>query len=272
MKKKQIIQTLFILIIAAGIIAITYMPEPAKSEPTKTPPTVFVHGYKGTYNSFGNMLERFEKHGWGNKALVYYVSQDGKIREYNLNKGKREPILIQVIFANNRASFDDTSAWLASVLQHMKVTYEIDSINLVGHSMGGLVSLKYLEENHDADLYPVTKKLVTIGSPFDGIYSDYYFTINRDAAATDLKPNSAALKLLRLNNKKISDNVSVLSIGSTGDYVAEPESVKALRMIIPDNQLMEKMIENANLGHSELHESEHVDRLIHSFLWQEQEE
>ncbi|WP_188456076.1 alpha/beta hydrolase [Virgibacillus oceani] len=272
MTKKHIIQLSSLLIIAVSIIAITYMPERAKSEPNKTPPTVFVHGYKGTYNSFGNMLERFENHGWGNKALVYYVSQDGKLRVYNLNKGKREPILIQVIFQNNRASFEDTSAWLASVLRHMKTTYEIDSVNIVGHSMGGLVSLKYLEDYHDADLYPITDKLVTIGSPFDGVYSDFYFQINRDVAATDLKPNSAALKLLKINNKDLPENVRVLSIGSTGDHVAVPESVKALRMIIPGDQLTEKMIENTHLGHSELHESEHVDKLIHSFLWQEQAE
>lgn len=272
MKKKYIIKTAFFVLIVVGIAVIAYMPEQAKSQ-QNPPVTVFVHGYKGTYNSFGNMLERFEHdYNWGNKALIYRVSNTGNIRIYNMNKGKREPVFIQVIFANNRASFHDGAKWLARVLQHVKQQYQIDQVNIVGHSMGGLTSLKYIEEYQDDSLYPTTEKLITIGSPFDGIYNPTYFQINRDAAATDLKPNSAALQLLRSTKQTIPDDLEVLSIGSTGDPIARPKSVNALRMIIPEDQLQTVMIENKALGHSELHENVRVDHLIHSFLWNNQDE
>lgn len=272
MKKKYIIKTAFFVLIVVGIAVIAYMPEQAKSQ-QNPPVTVFVHGYKGTYNSFGNMLERFEHdYNWGNKALIYRVSNTGNIRIYNMNKGKREPVFIQVIFANNRASFHDGAKWLARVLQHVKQQYQIDQVNIVGHSMGGLTSLKYIEEYQDDSLYPTTEKLITIGSPFDGIYNPTYFQINRDAAATDLKPNSAALQLLRSTKQTIPDDLDVLNIGSTGDPIARPKSVNALRMIIPEDQLQTVMIENKALGHSELHENVRVDHLIHSFLWNNQDE
>lgn len=272
MKKKYIIKTAFFVLIVVGIAVITYMPEQAKSQ-QNPPVTVFVHGYKGTYNSFGNMLERFEHdYNWGNKALIYRVSNTGNIRIYNMNKGKREPVFIQVIFANNRASLHDGAKWLARVLQHVKQQYQIDQVNIVGHSMGGLTSLKYIEEYQDDSLYPTTEKLITIGSPFDGIYNPTYFQINRDAAATDLKPNSAALQLLRSTKQTIPDDLEVLNIGSTGDPIARPKSVNALRMIIPEDQLQTVMIENKALGHSELHENVRVDHLIHSFLWNNQDE
>ncbi len=244
-----------------------YIPKETKSEQNIGNPTVFVHGYKGTFNSFGNMLNRFEnRYDWGNKALVYRVSPQGSINVTNFSKGKTEPAFVQVIFENNRASFLDTSRWLSSVLSHMKETYHINKVNLVGHSMGGLVALKSIQEYQEQKQYPRVAKLITIGSPFDGIYSKQYFQIHRDAAAVDLKPNSAALQTIREKKHTIPRGLNVLNIGSTGDLVAMPESVQSLRSIVRKGQLQEKMIEDNMLGHSELHENTQVDKLIHSFL------
>ncbi|WP_234028463.1 alpha/beta fold hydrolase [Lentibacillus sp. Marseille-P4043] len=270
MRKKHILQIASIVMIIVLVLVITYLPKQANSQQNSSSVTVFVHGYKGTVNSFGGMLGRFERNDWGNKALIYHVSNTGDVNVYNLNKGKLEPVFIQVIFENNRASFEDTATWLSLVMHHLKETYQIDSVNLVGHSMGGLVSLKYVEEYQEKNLYPVTNKLITIGSPFDGIYSQHYFQLNHDAAANDLKPNSSALQRIQSNSQSIPKDLAVFSIGSTGDLVAVPESVQELRMMIPADQLTEVMIENDHLGHSELHENEQVDELIHSFLWQEQ--
>lgn len=268
LKKKYIIRLTGLIIFIVSVAVITNMPKKAESQERQPlPATVFIHGYKGTYNSFGNMLYRFEEqYDWGNKALIYRVSNDGDIRVFNLNKGKAEPIFIQVIFENNRASFINQAKWLSAVLHHIKEQYNIDKVNIVGHSMGGLISVKYVEEYQDENVYPTTEKLVTIGSPFDGIYNQTYFQINHDPATIDLKPNSMALQKLRSAKQSIPNDLKVLNIGSTGDPVATPKSVKALRMIIPDDQLETIIIKNNELGHSELHESVQVDHLIRSFL------
>ncbi|WP_246202666.1 alpha/beta hydrolase [Virgibacillus doumboii] len=267
MKKRQIMGAVFLFAVLTSIMLIIYVPKEIHSEHYKGSPAVFVHGYKGTYNSFGNLLNRFEnKYNWGNKALVYRVSPEGKVNVYNLNKGKQEPSFVQVIFENNRASFADTAEWLSLVMAHMKDTYQINTVNLVGHSMGGLVSLKFIEDYQDPERYPRVTKFIAIGSPFDGIYNEQYFTIHRDAGATDLKPDSLALQLLRMNKEMIPEDLEVLSIGSTSDLVAVPESVQSLRHIIGEDQLQEIMIEDKTLGHSELHENAQVDKLIHSFL------
>lgn len=230
-------------------------------------PAVFIHGYKGTENSFDNMLERFEyTYEWGKKGLVYYVSSEGKINDYLiLNKQEEQPLFVQIIFENNRANFTETTEWLALALRHLKENYGADTVNLVGHSMGGIVSVKYSMEYASID-YPAVNKLITIGSPFDGIYDETYFERNQDPAAFDLIPGSPALHELRENS--FPSHIAVLSIGSTGDIVAEPESVHAIREIVPGEQLEEEMIEDRRLGHSALHESVTVDHLIHSFLWQ----
>ncbi|HLQ70647.1 MAG TPA: alpha/beta hydrolase [Bacillota bacterium] len=259
------------IVIVAFII--TYIPKETKSEQSSINPTVFVHGYKGTYNSFGNMLNRFEnKYNWGHKALVYQIAKDGTIQ---VKKGHRknndEPIFIQVIFEDNRASFADSAGYLSTVMKHLKENYQIDSINLVGHSMGGIVALKFIDEQlDDSDSYPSVQKYVAIGSPFDGIYKESYFEVHKDAGAIDLMPNSDALKSLYANEAAFPESIEVLSIASTGDVIAAPKSVSALKNIIPDTQLKNILIENENLGHSDLHESEKVDRLIHTFLYAEE--
>lgn len=268
MKKKYIIGLItYIGLLLFGILSIAYSANREKLEINKEEPTVFVHGYKGTENSFGNMLHRFEyTYNWGKNGLVYYVSSEGKLNDYQLGKKEGKPVLVQVIFENNRASFAETAEWLATVLRHLKETYKAETVNLVGHSMGGIVSTKYSMEYASKD-YPIVNRLITIGSPFDGIYDENYFQVNHDPAATDLKPNSPALTELRQNG--FPNHIQVLCIGSTGDVVAEPESVLAIEQIVPSEQLETKIFENDKLGHSALHEDNQVDQLIYSFLWQD---
>jgi len=260
----------YICLLLIGVLSITYTSSDDKLEIHHEVPTVFIHGYKGTENSFGNMLNRFEyKYNWGKNGLVYYVSSEGNLYDYQLSKREYEPVFVQVIFENNRASFVENAGWLALVLRHMKETYNVDTINLVGHSMGGIVSVKYSME-YTSKEYPIVNNLITIGSPFDGIYNEKYFQFNQDPAASDLKPNSPAL--VKLLENAFPNHIEVLSIGSTGDIVAEPKSVRAIEEIVPSKQLEQVMIEDDELGHSALHENEQVDKLIYSFLWQEEDQ
>ncbi|WP_085993479.1 alpha/beta fold hydrolase [Oceanobacillus senegalensis] len=251
----------------ACIFIYVHVPNEAKSENNFGVPTVFVHGYKGTKNSFGSMLERFEDNGWGKKRFIYYVSSRGRLTDHYVNKEASNQTFVQIILRNNRASFSDSTEWLATVLRHLKDKYDIDTINLVGHSMGGLISMKYMMEYQSND-FPKVHRFVAIGSPFDGIYSQKYFKINHDRAATDLKPHSLAFQLL--HKGRIPREVEVLNIGSTGDPISIPKSVKAIRKMVHPSQLTEIIVQNDKLGHSELHESLQVDKMIHSFLWQDE--
>ncbi|MFD2627270.1 alpha/beta hydrolase [Oceanobacillus kapialis] len=268
MKEKTIARLIVGFLVLSGMFSVSYLSDQNKPDINATKPTVFLHGYKGTYNSFGFMLDRFEnKYNWGSKALIYNVSANGEIVARHLGQGNSKPEFIQVILEDNRAGFTKSAAWLASVLKHLKRYYDVNTINLVGHSMGGIVSFEFLKQYTDKGLYPEVDKFVAIGSPFDGIYSEEYFQFNYGPAATDLMPNSSALDML--HERSFPDSVSVLNIGSTGDSVAVPESVGALRQMIPANQFEEVIIDDKNLGHSALHENQRVDRLIYSFLWKD---
>src|SRR5699024_1888242 len=92
-------------------------------------PTVFIHGYKGTEISFGNLLDRFEyTYEWGKKGLVYYVSSEGNINDYLLLRDEEDqPVFVQVVFENNRASIAETTEWLSTVLHHLKEEYGVET-------------------------------------------------------------------------------------------------------------------------------------------------
>lgn len=256
---------LVICAIATGIYF--YQNDETQTEEYTGAPTIFIHGYKGTENSFGHMLDRFENtYQWGNKGFIYYVTENGDIVDYNLNNGRYAPMFVQIVLEDNRASFEESTEWIAAVLLHLKENYRVEEVNLVGHSMGGILAVKYTMEYARND-YPSVNKLVAIGSPFDGIYNERYFEIHQDAAAEDLKPDSHAINMLQQN--MFPADVDVYSIASTGDSVAVPESVKALRSMIPEQNFKETIIDDPQLTHSALHESMQIDKLIHSFLWQD---
>ncbi|KIL76632.1 alpha/beta fold hydrolase [Bacillus badius] len=271
MTKRNKLLTASLLI--ALLIFISYGTLTANSK-TNTPPpdvTVFVHGYKGTAVSFRSMLERFDKeHHWGKKVVTCRVTADGQVL---LEESGPIPasgrLFVQLIFENNRASFDETAHWLSKALHALKQTYQFEQVNLVGHSMGGIVSVQFLEEYAKKPGYPFIHKLVVIGSPFSGLKDKDYLKKNSGPAAADLMPNSGALQQLAERKSAFPSDVKVLAIASTGDQLVSTNSVLSLKQIVPSAHFQKAVISDRSITHSGLHESEKVDRLIGQFLWQE---
>ncbi|WP_338752108.1 alpha/beta fold hydrolase [Bacillus sp. FJAT-52991] len=275
MKRPRMI-ILFLFIVALAFISyhLLYRIEPVNSQ-TSTPPlhaTVFVHGYKGTAVSFRSMLDRFEnEHHWGKQALLCKVTKDGRVltsktSHYTAN----DHLFVQVVFENNRANFEDTTYWLSEVMNTLKTHYGIDQVNLVGHSMGGIVSTKFLEDYKQGGKYPHVEKLVVIGSPFKGVKNRDYLKTNTGAATYDLMPNSPAIKQLWANTESFPKHVKTLAIAGVGDQLVNVNSALAIESIVPKENYTESIIVNRNINHSGLHESDEVDAQIGQFLWNEQ--
>jgi uncharacterized alpha/beta hydrolase family protein len=232
-------------------------------------PTVFVHGYKGTYNSFKTMLERFEHHhGWGKKTLEIYVSENGSISyKGTIPKKPTAPPLVQVIFEDNRAALDKQAFWLENAMKLLHHQFQVDNVNLIGHSMGGLATTKYLENAQGKNLLPKTYKFISIATPFLGVTKDSYDQINTGAAVIDLKPDSRAIEHLYHNRHLIDPAVKVLSIAGSGDDVVNVPSALASEKIFDRNEFTSKIIYDPSISHSGLHETTKVDRLAGDFLW-----
>ncbi|MCA1053919.1 alpha/beta hydrolase [Rossellomorea aquimaris] len=232
-------------------------------------PSVFVHGYKGTYNSFRTMLDRFENHhGWGKKTLEIYISEDGSTSyKGTIPDDPTSPPLVQVVFEDNRATIDKQAVWLENAFKLLYHRFGVNDVNLIGHSMGGLASTKYLENAHGKDFLPRTHKFISIATPFQGVTKDSYDQINTGPAVIDLKPGSKAIEHLYHNRHLIDPSISVLSIAGSGDDVVNVRSALASEKIFDRNEFMSKIVYDPTISHSGLHETIKVDRLVGDFLW-----
>ncbi|EAG4550688.1 alpha/beta hydrolase, partial [Listeria monocytogenes] len=101
-------------------------------------PTLFVHGYSGTINSFGGMINRLAEDGDVTKSLVMNVAADGTVSsDGNYDKFSHNPT-IQVIFEDNKSSAANQTQWIQNVMKELKNNYHIEKVYAVGHSMGGV--------------------------------------------------------------------------------------------------------------------------------------
>ncbi|WP_018661309.1 alpha/beta fold hydrolase [Heyndrickxia acidiproducens] len=238
-------------------------------------PIVFVHGYKGTANSFGGMLDRFQQNHWGEKTMVIRVSGDGFILVNGKISDRYTNPMVQVIFSQNRASFSQTTKWLEKVMGILYTKYGVKEVNLVGHSMGGLVCTKYIEETYQEKNYPAVRKLITVGSPYKGVRLQKFKKNpnNTGAAAVDLIPGSKALQALVTHKNRFDPQIKVLAIAgvinepATGDSLVSLDSALGGKAIVPARRYQSEVVYGKHAGHSALHENKKVDRMIGKFLW-----
>jgi len=160
-------------------------------------PTVFLHGFMGGDDSMSELMRgitevsnkkiiaRSEN---SDKNLVRLLSFDGQEKTYIVKKnydvftysfkdGKKG--IVKVVFENahfigSAGSINDNSLYLEAAMEEIRKDYGNRSVNLVGHSMGGVTSANYaLDMYSKVRLVPTSQaiqvdKLVTFGSPFKG--------------------------------------------------------------------------------------------------------
>ncbi|WP_088810518.1 MULTISPECIES: alpha/beta hydrolase [Listeria] len=278
MRKATVISLLavfFVSIVAIfGVIYVKTQQEEAKVKETIIP-TVFVHGYKGTANSFGHLLNRIGSDSRTKQiAMQIMIKPNGqlKVRGHLDSQYKNGDSAVQILFEDNRASLSKQTLWLQNAMKYIREKEHIKTVNLVGHSMGGLAILSYLENTPVDAAYPVPQKFIAIATPFNGIDRADYFKLQKDPAAHDLKAGSDALKNLAKNKTRIPKTIQMLAIAGdqnhTGtDGLVQVDSVFYARNFFPKANYQERLISGTNVTHSGLHESFEVDALLSQFLW-----
>lgn len=264
-----------------GGLFFTSYSTPGSSEPIDREdltPTLFVHGFKGGPRSFETMIDRMQNLQWGQKHLTIYVSSRGDITIRGDFSQSYNPF-VQVLFENNRASIHNQTLWLSKVMRLLKTDYDIQQVNLVGHSMGGLASVNYLLSEHSYSV-PRVHKLSVIASPFLGIEKKGYIASNYGDATADLEPGSQALTQMVKDKKNFPNDIDVFAIAGVinagspeedhWDGLVHASSVSGLEEIVPFGHYKEKRLYNPLATHTGLHELEEVDRLLKEFLWGEE--
>lgn len=235
-------------------------------------PTVFIHGYGGTINSFGGMIQRLSSEKKTTKEMLITVQSDGSLKvDGDLSKKKDNPS-IQVLFTANKDTEWNQTEWIYTVLKYLK-QQGVEQVNLVGHSMGGVSSLRYLTTYGQPNDASTINKFISIGAPFNdftessesiddvlrngpsvkaGRYIDYQNGIAN-------VPNKLPILLLagKINQETVTDGTVPLN------------SALATFSLLKDhgNPIKYQIFTGPNAQHSQLHENLNVDKTVVDFLW-----
>ena len=238
-------------------------------------PTLFIHGYSGNERSFGGMIQRLETKGEAKKELVLTVSSNGQISAEGTLSGKNENPMIQVLFEDNKNNEWNQAEWIREALLYLKEQFQVENVNLVGHSMGGVSVLRFLGAYGQDTSLPVIDKFIAIGAPFN----EFGETLDKASVTTELEngptDKSARYQEYQQTIANVPVNVEIFLIGGQlsendlSDGTVPLGSALAVNALLTQNgnHVQTQIIEGKSAQHSQLHENEDVDKLVGDFLW-----
>ena len=192
------------------------------------PETVLLlHGFFQTRNIWQIMEKRLRQHNYG----VLSLNLGGFLWRYNTRS-----ILSQ-------------AEWLAEKIEHVRQKHQLGKLNIVGHSMGGLVARHYVQSCGGAEQ---VKSLITLGSPHHGTPTAL-IGIGLMAGGLlsrspfQMLPQSKLIQ--RLQHESWPEDIPLCSIFSTQDLIC-PWWCSVLRKGHKEEHIQN--IRLKNIGHSEL--------------------
>ncbi|WP_420328056.1 alpha/beta hydrolase [Lactiplantibacillus plantarum] len=238
-------------------------------------PTFYVHGFQGSAKSTNTLIAHAEKTAHAHKVLVATVSTSGQVTLTGKWRGRVRNPIIQVVFKNNLAQYDQQSAWLAKVITTVQQQHAFKHYNIVAHSAGCVASVNMLM-TQQTTTFPKISKLVTIAGPFDGVVGEDDVA-NQNSFLTSGQPKylHAAYELLAAKRNNFPKNVQLLNIvgtlndGSHSDSLVTNVSARSIKYLLRgwDVDYTEKDFYGAHAQHSQLHENTKVALAVDRFLW-----
>ena len=167
--------------------------EPSKPAPTPgQPPVLLIHGYLATRGS----LHLLESHLTMRGLIVMSYPLGGPI---------------------NIGDIRDSAGLIARKVESIVAQTGIARVDIVGHSMGGLVGLDYLKRLGGRHR---VRRLVLLGTPAQGTWSALFglVTAPLGLASLQLLPGSPFLR--ELSERPLPPGADVVSIGAVRDWLA----------------------------------------------------
>jgi pimeloyl-ACP methyl ester carboxylesterase len=155
------------------------------------PPVLLINGYLSTRGSL-HLLER-RLHDRHHTVLTYRLPR------------------------MNLGDIRDSAALIARKVESLVAQTSVPSVDIVGHSLGGLVGLYYVKRLGGRHR---VRRLILLGTPAMGTWSALLglFTAPFGRASLQLLPSSPFLR--ELNESPIPPGVEVISVGGERDYFA----------------------------------------------------
>lgn len=239
------------------------------------PVTLFFHGYGGTKHSMGGMIQRLCSSYQATHTLDLTVNTDGTIQTSGTFEQADRPVLINVLFADNKNNEWNQAEWIYQALQFVKAQYHVEKVNVVGHSMGGVSLFRFLETYQNQGELPTVEHFIAIAAPFN----EFLDTSNEQSMDHLLQQGptqiSPRYQDFQNNIANFSKNVQVSLFGGQltttdlSDGTVPLTSALAVNQLLSSQQIpVETFVFKGILAqHSALHANPKVDKKIAEILW-----
>lgn len=250
---------------------VTTTPKEVKAYPV----TLFFHGYGGTKHSMGGMIQRLCSRYQATHALDLTVNTDGTIQTSGTFEQADRPVLINVLFADNKNNEWNQAEWIYQALQFVKTQYHVEKVNVVGHSMGGVSLFRFLETYQNQGELPTVEHFISIAAPFN----EFLDTSNEQSVddllqqgPTQISPRYQDFQSNIANfpkNVQVSLFAGQLSASDLSDGTVPLTSALAVNQLLSIQQIpVETFLFKGILAqHSALHANPQVDKRIAEILW-----
>ena len=247
----------------------------SKTNDKSVTPTLFIHGYSGTVNSFRGMIHRLENQQFAQKEMVITVQSDNSLQvDGELSNAKTNP-MIQVLFTDNKNNEWNQTEWIYTVLKYLKA-HDVKQVNIVGHSMGGVSAFRFLTTYGGAPDSPIIRKLVAIGSPFNDFIDTSDLQSEDDLFQKGPSQESARYIDFKNGIDNVPASVSILLLAGKldtktfNDGTVPVTSALSIYSLLQENgnPIRQEIFTGPDAQHSLLHENTAVDHQIVQFLWE----
>ena len=250
---------------------VTTTPKEVKAYPV----TLFFHGYGGTKHSMGGMIQRLSSRYQATHTLDLTVNTDGTIQTSGTFEQADKPVLINVLFADNKNNEWNQAEWIYQALQFVKTQYHVEKVNVVGHSMGGVSLFRFLETYQNQGELPTVEHFISIAAPLN----EFLDTSNEQSVdgllqqgPTQISPRYQDFQNNIANfpkNVQVSLFAGQLSASDLSDGTVPLTSALAVNQLLSSQQIpVETFVFKGVLAqHSALHANPKVDKRIAEILW-----
>lgn len=246
-----------------------------QNEVKSYPVTLFFHGYGGTKHSMGGMIQRLSSRYQATHTLDLTVNTDGTIQTSGTFEQADKPVLINVLFADNKNNEWNQAEWIYQSLQFVKAQYHVEKVNVVGHSMGGVSLFRFLETYQNQGELPTVEHFISIAAPLN----EFLDTSNEQSVdgllqqgPTQISPRYQDFQNNIANfpkNVQVSLFAGQLSTSDLSDGTVPLTSALAVNQLLSSQQIsVETFVFKGVLAqHSALHANPKVDKRIAEILW-----
>ena len=246
-----------------------------QNEVKSYPVTLFFHGYGGTKHSMGGMIQRLSSRYQATHTLDLTVNTDGTIQTSGTFEQADKPVLINVLFADNKNNEWNQAEWIYQSLQFVKAQYHVEKVNVVGHSMGGVSLFRFLETYQNQGELPTVEHFISIAAPLN----EFLDTSNEQSVdgllqqgPTQISPRYQDFQNNIANfpkNVQVSLFAGQLSASDLSDGTVPLTSALAVNQLLSSQQIpVENFVFKGVLAqHSALHANPKVDKRIAEILW-----